>query len=158
MGRSVRARGVALAAVAGLSLSLPLATSSSAALPQHAACSKLLNGVLSGCTPTALKAGATSAYKLPPPGTQAGTVKVVYTWKNGKGKTIALVTFKQQATRGKCTAGTQRIKAGGKVTGGSGVAATIIKKNEPFTASVCAITSGPNAGKTSLEPGTKLKM
>ena len=46
----------------------------------------------------------------------------------------------------------------GKVTGGSGAAAKIIKKGEPFTSSICATTSGTQAGKTVNEPGTKIKM
>ena len=158
MKPSIRFRGAAVAAVAGLALVLPLAAPAPAALPQHVVCSKLAKGVLSLCTPAALKAGATSKYTLPPKGSVKGSLTVTYTWKNGKGKTIALVTFAKQATKGKCTGGTDRIKIGGKVTGGSGAAAKIIKKGEPFSASVCSFTSGPKAGQTTLEPGTKLKM
>jgi hypothetical protein len=115
-------------------------------------------GAILSCTPAALQAGAVSAFKQPPPGTQAGTLQGTYTWKNGKGKTIVLIKFKQQTTRRKCPAGTARVTVTGNVTGGSGAAAKLIKKNEPVTASICAVTTGANAGKTSLEPGTKFKM
>ena len=41
MKTSVRLRGIALLAATGLALTLPLATSASAALPQSATCAKL---------------------------------------------------------------------------------------------------------------------
>ncbi len=157
MKASVRLRAFACSAAAGLALTVPLASPASAALPQHAACAKLAKGLIASCTPTALKAGATSAYKSPPPGSKKGSLQVVYTWKNGKGKTIALITF-APTTPGKCAAGTSRFKIGGKVTGGSGAAAKIIKTGEPVTAMICTYTAGPKAGQTSLEPGTKIKM
>jgi len=115
-------------------------------------------GTLATCTPAALAAGATNVFTTPPKGTQAGTLKGTYTWKNGKGKTVVLIKFALQKTRGKCPTATTRVKVTGNVTGGSGTAATIIKKNEPVTASVCAYTSGPKSGATTLEPGTKFKM
>ena len=164
MKNSVRIGGLACAAAA-VAFTFMLATPVSAALPQHLTCAKLSSpkssgtshGTISSCTPAALAAGATSAFTTPPKGTQAGTLKGTYTWKNGKGKTIMLITFKLQATRRKRPTGTSRVAVTGKVTGGSGAAAKIIKVNEPVSASVCAVTSGANAGKTTLEPGTKFK-
>ena len=79
-------------------------------------------------------------------------------FESGKGKTIVLIHFATQLTRRKCPAGTSRVTATGTVTGGSGAAAAIIKKGEPFNSSVCAYTSGANAGKTQNEPGTKITM
>ncbi len=167
MKTSVRLRGIALLAATGLALTLPLATSASAALPQSATCAKLSSpplkngkstGVLSSCTPAALAAGATSAFTPPPAGSKKGSLTGTYTWKNGKGTTIVLVTFTLQTIKGKCPAGTTRVSVGGKVTGGSGAAAKIIKKGEPFTSSICATTSGAQSGKTVNEPGTKIKM
>src|SRR5690349_3648337 len=141
--------GAIASAVAVLACTFALATPVSAALTPHAACAKLSSpplkngkstGTLSMCTPTALKAGATSAFTPPPAGSKKGSLTGTYTWKNGKGKTVGLVQFALQATRGKCPLGTTRVKSTGKVTGGSGAAAKIIKKGEPFSASVCANT------------------
>jgi hypothetical protein len=163
----VQLRGVALVAAAGLVVTLAFATSASAALPQSATCAKLSSpplkngkstGVLSSCTPAALAAGATSAFTPPPAGSKKGSLTGTYTWKNGKGATIVLVTFALQTARGKCPVGTTLVAVTGKVTGGSGAAAKIIKKGEPFTSSICATTSGAQSGKTVNEPGTKIKM
>ena len=120
MKTSVRLRGFALVATAGLALTLPFATPASAALPQSATCAKLSSpplkngkstGVLSSCTPAALAAGATSAFTPPPAGSQKGSLTGTYTWKNGKGKTIVLVTFALQTGKpGKCPAGTTRCR------------------------------------------------
>jgi hypothetical protein len=102
MKATVRIRGFALVAAAGLALALPLATPASAVLPQSAACAKLFSppikngkstGTLSNCTPAALAAGATSAFTSPPPGSAKGSLTGTYTWKNAKGKTIVLVQF-----------------------------------------------------------------
>jgi hypothetical protein len=166
MKRSVRARGLALAGTAALVVSVAFVAPASAALPQHVSCAKLsvpksgskTPSTISSCTPAALQAGATSKFKSPPKGSKAGTLSGTFTWKNGKGTTVTLVSFKVQATPGKCPVGTSRVTLTGKVTGGTGAAAKIIKKGEPVTASICAYTAGPNTGKSSLEPGTKFKM
>jgi hypothetical protein len=167
MKGSIRLRGVALAAAAVAAITVPLVAPAGAALTPSVTCAKLVSpplkngkstGTLSNCTPAALAAGATSAFTPPPAGSQKGSLTGTYTWKNAKGKTIVLVQFALQATRGKCPAGTTRVKSTGKVTGGSGAAAKIIKKGEPFTASVCAYTSGAKSGQTLNEPGTKVKM
>jgi hypothetical protein len=156
---SVRARGVALIAAAGLMVAVPFAAPASAAT-QSVTCSKLTNPPpnLSGCTPTALKAGATGVFGSPPPGSKKGTVKGTFTWRNGKGKTVVLIQFAFQATPRKCPAGTTRIAVTGKVSAVSGAAAKIIKVKEPATGSFCAYVAGPKKGKTTLEPGTKWKM
>jgi len=167
MKASVRLRGVALAAAAGLVLTLPLATPATAALKPSVTCSKLSSpplkngkstGTISKCTPAALGAGATSAFTPPPAGAKKGSLTGTYTWKNGKGKTIVLVNFDLNVPHGKCPTGTTRVKATGKVTGGSGAAAKIIKKGEPFASWVCAYTSGAKSGATVNEPGTKITM
>ena len=114
MKRSVRVRGIALAATAALAVSVALVEPASAALTPHASCATLAvpkqgsktPSTISNCTPAALKAGATSKFKQPPKGSQSGTLTGSFTWKNGKGTTVTLVSFKLQATRGKCAAGT----------------------------------------------------
>ena len=167
MKSSVRFRGIACAAAAGLALTVPLAMPASAALKPSVSCSKLVSppikggkstGTISGCTPAALAAGASSAFTSPPVGSQKGSLTGTYTWKNGKGKTIVLVQFALQTAKGKCPTGTTRVKVTGKVTGGSGAAAKIVKVGEPFSSSICAYTSGANAGKNLNEPGTKITM
>lgn len=167
MKSSVRLRGIACTAAAGLALTVPLAMPASAALKPSVSCAKLVSppikggkstGTISSCTPAALAAGATSAFTPPPAGSQKGSLTGTYTWKNGKGKTIVLVQFALQKTKGKCPTGTTRVSTSGKVTGGSGAAAKIVKVGEPFSASVCAYTSGTNAGKNVNEPGTKVRM
>lgn len=162
---SVRARGIALAATAALTVSVALASPASALTPSTT-CATLAvpkqgsktPSTISNCTPTALKAGATSKFKAPPKGSKSGTLAGTFTWKNGKGTTVTLVSFKLLTTKGKCAAGTTRVSLTGKVTGGTGAAAKIIKKGEPVSASICAYTAGPNTGKSSLEPTTKYKM
>lgn len=152
-------------AVAALAMvAVPLATPASAA--QSVACAKESSAIKSGkatstfalCTPAALSAGGTGVTpKTPPPGTKAGQLALVITWKNGKGKTNLSLKYTTQSSLGKCKAPTKRIKATGSVTGGSGAALKIAKKGEPVSASVCVYTTGPKLGQSSLEPGTKFK-
>jgi hypothetical protein len=166
MKRSLRARGIALAATSALTVSVALVAPASAALTPHLSCATLsvpksgskTPSTISNCTPTALKAGATSQFKTPPKGSKAGTLSGVFTWKGGKGTTVSLVSFKLLTAKGKCAAGQTRVSLTGKVTGGTGAAAAIIKTGEPVSASICAFTSGPNTGQSSLEPGTKYTM
>ena len=68
-----------------------------------------------------------------------------------------LITFKLQATRRKCPTGTSRVAVTGKVTGGSGAAAKIIKVNEPVRHRCARSHRARTPGKTTLEPGTKFK-
>ena len=166
MKRSLRARGIAFAATAALTVSVALVAPASAALTPHLSCATLsvpantskAPSTISNCTPASLKAGATSQFKKPPPGSKAGTLSGSFIWKGGQGTTVTLVSFKLLPTKGKCPAGTTRVSLTGKVTGGTGAAAKIILKGEPVSASICGTTSGPNTGKSSLEPGTKYKM
>jgi len=159
MKQSIGARGVALIVAAGMTLAVPLAMPSSAAT-SSVTCSKLTNPPpnLTGCTPTALKAGATGVFGTPPAGSKAGSVKGTFTWRNGEGKTIVLLQFAFQKTGRKCPTATTRITVTGKVTSVSGAAAKIIKLNEPAAGSFCAYVSGPKKGQTTLEPGTTFKM
>ena len=166
MKRSLRARGIALVATAALTVSVALVAPASAA--RHAATvvrnafglAKLTNppSTISNCTPTALKAGATSRSRQPPPGSKAGTLSGTFTWRNGKGTTVILRVVHAPEDKGQVPAGTTRVTVTGKVTGGTGAAAKIIKMDEPVSASICAYMSGPKTGKITLEPGTKYKM
>ena len=79
-------------------------------------------------------------------------------WKNGKGKTLGLVSYGLAKGNGKCATGTTRIAITGKVTGGSGAAAAIVKKNESIAGMTCAVTKGAKLGSSSLEPGTKFQL
>ena len=166
MNRSLRARGIVLAATAALAVSVVLVEPASAALTPHVTCAKLsvpksgstTPSTISSCTPTALKDGATSKFKQPPKGSQAGTLTGSFVWKGGKGTTVTLVSFKLLTAKGKCAAGQTRVKLTGKVTGGTGAAAKIVKKGEPVSASICSYVSGPKTGMSSLEPGTQYKM
>jgi len=111
--------------------------------------------VFTKCTPASLSAGGTASFTNPPKGTTKGTLKLTLTWKGGNGTTIALVSFKAASGKGKCPTGDTREAVTGKVTGGTGAAAKIIKTNEPVASSTCAVTSGPKLGSSTLEPGTK---
>jgi hypothetical protein len=146
-------------------MALPLAVPASAA--QSATCKALATAVKSGkitatfgkCTPAQLAAGGTATFTQAPAGTTKGTLKLTMTWKNGKGKTLALVKFQQAKTKGKCATGQSRYTVNGTVSkGGTGVAATIIKTGETLTSSTCAYTSGPKTGQSNLEPGTAFKL
>jgi hypothetical protein len=87
-----------------------------------------------------------------------GKVVATITWNGGKGTTKSSYIV-ANASKGKCPAGTSRIKVTGKVLSATGVAKSITKLNEPIMASICAVTkSGPNLGKSTLEPGTKFKL
>ena len=49
------------------------------------------------------------------------------------------------------------MKLTGTVSSSSGAAA-IIKKGEPVTGAVCAVTKGTKTGQSALEPGTTFKL
>ena len=161
MKTSVRAGAIVFALATVTALVVPFATSASAA--GSVSCSKLvaalnaqnkLTTTLSSCTPTALKAGATSVTKVVK-SQKKGTVTDVLTWKGGKGTTTAVVKYGAAKGNGKCAKGEGRVAITGTVTGGTGAAAKIIKKGEKTTASICAFESGPKTGQSRLEPGTK---
>ena len=166
MKLSIRGRGLALVVASAAILAMPFAAPASA-LTSSVACSKesstLKNGkatsTFSGCTPAALKLGGTGVSpKTPPPGTKKGQIALTITWNGGKGKTTVAFGFTTQKTRGKCQAGTSRLAAKGSVKSATGAVASITKKNEPVTASVCVYTSGPKLGQSNVEPGTKFKL
>lgn len=163
---SVRARTLAIAVAAGSLIAVPLASPASAA--SSASCSKVTTPPVAAgkkaavtfaqCTPATLSAGGSATFTSPPKGTNKGKFVFTLVWKNGKGKTLGLVTYGLAKGNGKCAKGTARIAITGKVTGGSGAAATIVKKNEAIAGSTCAVTTGAKLGSSSLEPGTKFKL
>ena len=166
MKRSIRSGALAIAIATGITVVVPLALPASAALKQSATCSKLTAGFVgktlkttySQCTPAALVAGAGSVSAVSKTGPNKGKLLQTLTWKNGKGTTTTTIKYAPAATKGKCATGTSRVTVTGSVTGGTGAAATIIKKGEPLTISICAVTSGTKIGNASLEPGTKFKL
>ena len=163
MKTSVGFRAAVLAVAAGSLLAVPFAMPASAA--QSASCKTVTTALKGGkitaaftkCSPAALAAGGSASFTNPPKGTTKGTLKLTLTWKGGKGTTVALVNFKP-TTLGKCPKGQTREAVTGKVTGGTGAAAALIKKGEAVTSSTCAVTTGPKLGSSTLEPGTLFKL
>jgi len=130
------------------------------AVTQPGKCTKLTTkqsgsnilATVSGCTPTSATGGKGSGtFKA---GQTSGSLAASLKWATNHGTTKASVKLSPQATRGKCPAGTTRIKVTGSVTGGTGAAGRLFKKGQPVSGSVCANTATGNA---SLEPGTALK-
>ena len=165
MKTSFRAGALVVALATGAGLAVPLALPASAAA--SAACSKLVAAfdskgkyttTYSQCTPAALAAGATSASAVSKTGPNKGKLVNTIVWKNGKGTTIEVIKYAPAKTQGKCPAGTGHVTIAGSVTGGTGTAATIIKKGEAVSISICAFTKGPKVGQAGLEPGTKLTL
>ena len=164
MNVSVRGGALALAVATARLLVVPLAGPASAA--QSGSCKTVTTALKAGkitatftkCTPASLSAGGSATFTNPPTGTTKGTLKLTLTWTGGKGTTLALVSFKAAAGIGKCPAGQTREAVSGKVTGGTGAAAAIIKKGELVTSSTCAVTKGPKLGSSTLEPGTLFKL
>jgi len=160
---SARARVLVLAVSAASLLALPFATPASAAT--SASCKTVTTALKGGkisatftkCSPASLSTGGSATFTNPPKGTTKGTLKLTLTWKGGKGTTVALVNFKP-TTLGKCPKGQTREAVTGKVTGGTGAAAALIKKGEAVTSSTCAVTTGPKLGSSTLEPGTLFKL
>ena len=162
MNVSKRARALAVLAASASLVAVPLATSGSAALPQPGKCTKLVTKTVAGniqatvsnCTPLAATGGKGTGTFKSATGATAGTLNITIKWAASKGTTKGKITFKNQATRGKCALGATRIKITGKVTGGSGTALKTFKVNQPITGSVC---NGPAPKGITLEPGTALK-
>jgi hypothetical protein len=158
-------RALTMAVAAGTLLAVPFALPASAA--QSASCKTVttalkggkISAVFTKCTPAALSAGGTASFTNPPKGTTAGTLKLTLTWKGGKGKTLALVTFKAAKGLGKCPKGDTREAVTGTISkGGTGAAGSLIKVGEKVTSSTCAVTTGPKLGSSILEPGTLFKL
>jgi hypothetical protein len=159
----------AFALATGAALLVPFAAPASAAGTSHVTCASVTSGKLTkagaaasifkSCTPAALKSGKGSTTKTPPKGSTSGQVGFKVTWDGGKGTTTAAISFKKNpAGKGKCASGYTRLTVKGTVKASTGAAKTITKVGEPVTASQCVIGSGPNAGKSTLEPGTKFKL
>lgn len=167
MKNSIRASALVLAVAAG-AVAVPLATVASAALAPTVSCAKVnapplkggkLTSTFASCTPAALAAGGGSVV-APGTGTTSGKLVMTITWKGGKGTTKGTVKYAPNKTLGKCSTvkGTSRVTITGSVISSTGAAA-IIKKGEPISGSVCAIsTAGPKQGQTVIEPGTKFKL
>ncbi len=153
--RRVRTPAVLIATAA--LVAVPLAVSAPAAGNQAAKCTKLtakpaatkFRGTLSGCAPVAATGGSgTGTFVYSP----TGTLHIRIKWASGKGITKANAKFANQTNPGKCKAAT-RVTITGKVSGGTGPAAKVIKKGQPFTGSACNGAKG-----FTLEPGTALKL
>jgi len=161
---SVRGGALVLAVASASLLAVPFAAPASAA--QSASCKTVTTALKAGkisatftkCAPASLSAGGGATFTNPPKGTTKGTLKLTLTWNGGKGTTLALVSFKGAAGIGKCPKGETREAVSGKVTGGTGAAAKIIKTGELVTSSTCAVTAGPKLGSSTLEPGTLFKL
>jgi len=152
-----RFRTAAVLFAAAALVAVPLAVPGPAAGNQPAKCTKLtakppaatkFKGTLSGCAPVAATGGSgtgTFVYSA------SGTLRVTIKWASGKGTTRANAKFANQTNPGRCKAAT-RVTITGKVTGGTGAAAKVIKKGQPITGSACFGAKG-----VTLEPGTVLK-
>jgi hypothetical protein len=137
-----------------------LANPASAAVAQPGKCTKLTTktvgktttATLSNCTPLAATGGkGTGSFSTT--GAPSGTLNIAIKWAGGKGTTKTNIKFANQASKGKCAAGSVRVKVTGKVTGATGAAAKTFKVGQPVNGSVC---NHPTKG-FSLEPGTALK-
>lgn len=167
MKLSIRTRSLALAVAAGGLLTMPLALPASA-LASSVTCKVVTSGKItpkgpaaskfSKCTPAPFTAGTGVTPKTPPPGAKKGQLVLKITWAGGKGTTTVALSIATQASKGKCAAGTTRVKGTGKVLSATGAATAKTKKNEPASAMTCVYASGPNLGKSSLEPNTTFKV
>ena len=163
---SLKAGALVVGIAAGVGLVVPLALPVGAALKSSVACKKestpplannKVKSTVSMCTPAQLSAGGTSVSSVKP-GQKKGTLTDTITWKNGKGTTVATVSF-ATTTKGKCKAPyDSRVKITGSVKSATGAAAKITKKGEPVAAFICAITKGAKTGQTTLETGTTFKL
>jgi len=166
MKASARTRTLAIAVAAGSLVAVPFATPAVAA--SSASCSKVTTPPVAAgkkgavtfatCTPAKLSAGGTATFTSPPKGTNKGKFVFTLAWKGGAGTTLGLVSYGLAKGNGNCAKGTTRITITGKVTGGTGAAAAIIKANEAITGSTCAVTTGAKLGSSSLEPKTAFKL
>ena len=164
-----RVRVLSVGVAAASLFAMPLATPASAAKKKpHVVCSKLsapklpasgkLTSKIASCKPATLKAGGSSVTKVDT-SKQNGTITQTIKWKNKRGTTRLTINYKGLNKLGKCKAPyDSRVKITGKVKSSTGKAAKIIKKGEPVSARVSAITTGSNIGKSRLEPGTKFKL
>lgn len=170
MKSSIRVAALAFALATGTTLVVPLALPAGAAVKPSVVCTSVSSGkpkivktsitltsTLSKCTPAALAAGGTETIKTTI-SKVGGTIAGSLLWKGGKGKTAITIKFSPVKTAGKCAKGTSREKITGKTGATTGTAATTVKKGEPVSASICAFTSGPKLGQSSLEPGTTFKL
>ena len=148
-----------------LSVAVPMALPAGAALKSSVSCKTetsppLAEGKVKSTIGTytgPLKAGGTSTTKAKP-GATAVIVTSTTIWKNNKGTTTATIKYKGAKTKGKCKAPYDTTITG-KVTKATGAAATITKKGEPVTVSICAISKAEaSQGKTTIEPGTLFKL
>jgi hypothetical protein len=153
------------AVAAGSLLVVPLATSAVAAQP--ASCKGVLaktvgskvSITVSKCLPTAATGGSGTGTTSAGTGALKGKTINTIKWASNHGTTKTTVNFAPNpAGKGKCLKDGTRLKITGKVVSSTGLAAKVIKANQPVTASVCVYQKGPNKGKTLIEPGTVFKM
>jgi hypothetical protein len=104
-----------------------------------------IKGNLSKCTPL----GATGGSAKFTANLKTSTGKA--TWSGGKGTTTLTMKYKAGPKPNKCPKGTSLFVATGKVTGGTGAAAKVIKKGEAIKASICVNNTKFNG---TLMPGT----
>jgi hypothetical protein len=167
---SVKVGALASALAAGTAIVVPMALPAGAAAPKASvSCAKetspplkagkTIVSTIAACTPAALAAGGASTTSVKS-GQTKGTVTDTIVWKGKKGTTVAVIKYGGAKTLGKCKAPYDtRVTITGKVSKSTGAAAAIVKKGEPITASICAISkAGATQGKTILEPGTKFKV
>jgi hypothetical protein len=162
---SLKGRALVIGLAAGSLLAVPLAMPASAAQP--ASCKSVVAKTVgskvtitvSKCTPTTATGGSGSGTTSAGSGKLSGKTVNTIKWASGHGTTKTTVNFaKNPAGNGKCLAGGTRLKITGKVVSSTGKALTVIKAGQPVTASVCVYQSGPNKGKTLIEPGTVFKL
>jgi hypothetical protein len=163
MKASVGARALMIAVAAGSLLAVPFATSASAAT-QPASCGKITTKVVgsvvhiteSKCLPLGATGGGGTGTTAKGTGKLNGSTINTIKWASGHGTTKAAIKYAvNKKGLGKCPKGTSRLTITGKVLSSTGLAAKVIKANQPVTASVCV--NGKTTA-TTLEPGTLEKL
>ena len=163
---TLRSRALAVAAASASLVAVPLALPASA-VTQPASCKAVVAKTVgskvqitvSKCLPTAATGGSGTGTTSAGTGALKGKTVNTIKWASGKGTTKTTVNFAPNpAGKGKCLTGGTRLKITGKVVSSTGLALKVIKAGQPVTASVCVYASGPNKGKTLIEPGTVFKM
>ena len=102
---------------------------------------------VSGCTPASATGGSGTAVM------NLNTLVSTTTWAGGRGTTIAKLNYRAGAKPNKCRSGTHLTLVGGKVTGGSGAASSVIKVGHAVSARWCVTAKFA----VSLEPGSVQK-
>jgi hypothetical protein len=163
MKASFGARALLIATAAGSLVAVPFATSASA-VTQPASCGKITTTVVgatvhiteSKCLPLSATGGGGTGTTAKGTGALSGSTINTIKWATNHGTTKAAIKFApNKAGKGKCPTGTSRLTITGKVISSTGLAATVIKANQPVTASVCV---NAKTAATTIEPGTLEKL